>query len=185
VSAAEGIEFQNLVEILAITGARYSQAAALQIRDLRDQGDSPKLLVPVSKKGRGQKPVSHHAVAISKTLAAKLRNAAGGRPPGDPLLLQKSGEPWGRNDHLRLFRKSVAAAGLDPSVSSYALRHSSIVRQLLANVPPRTCAACHDTSIKMLEQHYSVFIADHSDALTRAILIDTGQPMQPLAVVRP
>jgi hypothetical protein len=36
----------------------------------------------------------------------------------------------------------------------------------------------------MLEQHYSVFIADHSDALTRAILIDSGQPMAPLTIVQ-
>ena len=32
----------------------------------------------------------------------------------------------------------------------YALRHSSIVRQLLANVPIRVIAAGHDTSVAMM-----------------------------------
>jgi hypothetical protein len=37
----------------------------------------------------------------------------------------------------------------------YALRHSSIVRQLLAGVPVRIVAAGHDTSVKMIEHTYS------------------------------
>ena len=38
----------------------------------------------------------------------------------------------------------------------YALkRHSSIVRQLLLNVPIRVIATTHDTSVAMIEKHYS------------------------------
>ena len=58
----------------------------------------------------------------------------------------------------------------------YALRHSSIVRQILAGVPIRVVAVNHDTSIGMLERTYSRHIGDHSDALARAALLDTTEP---------
>jgi hypothetical protein len=71
----------------------------------------------------------------------------------------------------------VGAAGLDPDeVTLYALRHSSIVRQLLANVPIRIVATLHDTSVKMIERTYSRHIAEHTDALARRALLDVSQP---------
>ena len=58
----------------------------------------------------------------------------------------------------------------------YALRHTNIVRQLLAGVPVRIVAVNHDTSIAMIERTYSRYIGDHSDALARAALLDTTAP---------
>jgi hypothetical protein len=50
------------------------------------------------------------------------------------LLLRPDGGTWNKSNHARRFIEAVKAAGLDPTVVSiYALRHSSIVRQLLAN----------------------------------------------------
>jgi hypothetical protein len=69
------------------------------------------------------------------------------------------------------------AAGIDPSeVTIYALRHSSIVRQLLANVSVRVVAVNHDTSVVMIERTYSRHIGDHADALARKALLDLGTP---------
>jgi hypothetical protein len=56
----------------------------------------------------------------------------------------------------------------------YALRHSNIVRQLLAGVPVRVVAVNHDTSVAMLERTYSRHIGDHADALVRGALLDTN-----------
>jgi hypothetical protein len=68
----------------------------------------------------------------------------------------------------------VKSAGLDPAeVTIYALRHSSIVRQLLANTPIRVVATLHDTSVVMIERTYSKFINDHSDSLSRRAQLDT------------
>ena len=63
-----------------------------------------------------------------------------------------------------------------PEVTAYALRHSSIVRQLLAGVPVRVVAHAHDTSVLMLERTYSRYISDHSDVLTRRALLDLAEP---------
>jgi hypothetical protein len=89
--------------------------------------------------------------------------------------MRPSGEPWHSADIGRPFARVRAAVGLGPEVTAYALRHSSIVRQLLANVPARVVAASHDTSVKMLEQTYSRFIGDHSDTLIRRSLLDTAE----------
>jgi hypothetical protein len=69
----------------------------------------------------------------------------------------------------------VERLGLDATVTPYSLRHSSIVRQLLNGVPVRVAASHHDTSVAMIEKHYSRFIiGDPSEALTRATLLDFG-----------
>jgi hypothetical protein len=60
-------------------------------------------------------------------------------------------------------------------VTLYSLRHSSIVRALLAGVPIRVVAAQHDTSVPMLERTYSQHILDHSDTVARRALLDTAQ----------
>ena len=83
------------------------------------------------------------------------------------------------SDHTRRFARAAKAAGQDPAeVTLYALRHGSIVRQILAGVPIRVVAVNHDTSIAMLERTYSRYIGDHSDALARAALLDTAEPAE-------
>jgi integrase len=72
-----------------------------------------------------------------------------------------------------MFRRAIKASGEDPGrVTAYALRHSWIVRQLLANVPVRLVATMADTSIAMIEKTYSAHIDQHGDDLIRAALPD-------------
>jgi integrase len=173
VAAARGIspEFGLLAEGLAITGARFSQITRVEICDLLGEGDAARLNVPVSRKGRGTKQVRSHPIPIGPQLAARLRVAAGDRPVTEPLLLKPNGRPWRHSDERKLFRRAVTAAGQDPdAVSAYALRHTWIVRQLLAGVPARLVATMADTSILMLERTYSRYIDAHGDALIRAAL---------------
>lgn len=55
----------------------------------------------------------------------------------------------------------------------YALRHTNIVRQLLAGVPIRLVAVAHDTSALMIERTYSRHIGEHGEEMIRATLVDT------------
>ena len=106
-------------------------------------------------------------------MAEKLKQVSKGKATDAPLLTKPSGERWKQSDHSRLFRRLVLSAALDPSeVTLYALRHSSIVRDLLANVPVRVVATKHDTSIPMIERNYSKYIADHADILSRRAMLD-------------
>jgi integrase len=165
-----------MVEVAAVTGGRLSQLARLEVGDLQADGTEPRLLMPLSAKGRRRdKRHERRPVPISSALAAVLKREAAGRPSDAPLLLRDNGERWGhgrRRHHRNDFRAVVEATGLDPNqVTLYALRHSSIVRQLLANVPIRIVATLHDTSVKMIERTYSRHIAEHTDALARKALL--------------
>ena len=183
-----------MVEVAAVTGARLSQLSRLEIADLQGDGGEPRLLMPLSAKGRARnKRHERRPVPITAVVASVLKQEAQGRAPDAPLLLRANGERWGhgRSRHHRDdFRAVVEAAGLDPDeVTLYALRHSSIVRQLLANVPIRIVATLHDTSVKMIERTYSRHIASHSDEIARRALLETaeqqsGPNVVPLAKAR-
>jgi hypothetical protein len=135
-------------------------------------------MMPTSRKGTGDKP-RHIPVPLTAALAAKLRLAAAGRAPGAPLLLKGNGNAWSaeNGDHRDPFARAVEDAELDPKVVTiYALRHSSIVRQIKANKAPlRTIAATHDTSVKMIEQNYSRDIPHYDDSM-RAGLLELEAP---------
>src|SRR5262249_51217382 len=159
--------FGLLIETAAITGARVSQLSKITVADVRK--DPPALYVPRSNKGRGSKATSHTPVPTSGELLRKLDLT---RAATAPLLVKKDGRRWGHGEHTYLFKCLAKCCGLDPKVvTMYALRHSSIVRQLNRGVPIRVVAAVHDTSVQMIERTYSRHIADHADSLVRAALL--------------
>ena len=107
------------------------------------------------------------------------------RPRPVALPRHPVAERWSKSDHNRPFARIADRAGLDPQeVTIYALRHSSIVRQLLDNAPTRVVAAHHDTSVAMIERTYSAFITDHSDAVVRRTLLDTRTPAPGAEIIR-
>jgi integrase len=168
--------FGLLVEVAAVTGARVSQLCRLTVADLQNGAQAPRLMIPVSHKGKGRKTVLHRPVPISASLAERLKaQVTLPAAPSSPLLTRASGQPLGHGDHTRPFFRAVRRAGLDPrEVTIYALRHSSIVRQIKANVPIRIIAVSHDTSVAMIEQHYSAEIADFTDEVSRGAMLATG-----------
>ena len=173
-------QFGLLTDTLAITGARPSQAVRLRVEDLHNHPLRPKLMMPKSAKGGGRnrsvKKAERYSVPITTQLAAKLKAAAKGRADNVPLLPQSDGSPWADNpgqSYHRDVNKVVTAIGLNPAeVTMYSLRHSSIVRMLLRNVPIRLVASLHNTSVAMIERHYSKYITEYSvDDITRAGLL--------------
>jgi integrase len=167
----ESPEFGLLVEVSAVTGARFSQLTRLRPEHLQSERADPRLMMPSSKKGKGNK-VPYRPVPIPPPLAARLRGLAEGRTASLPQLVKPDGTRWRKSDHSRPFARCVRRAGLAADVTLYALRHSNIVRHLLAGTPVRVVAVNHDTSIRMIEQTYSRFITDHADAHARMALLD-------------
>jgi integrase len=164
-----------LVQVLAETGCRKSQAVRLRCCDLQADRADPRLLVPTSFKGRGQKERQHVPVPIGVELAALLKAMKDGRDGDAPLLIKPDGTPWhatNKTDVRDPFRAVATRAGFDPDViTSYAMRHSSICRALLAGVPVSVVAKLHDTSGKEIEAHYAAYILDHADDLARRALL--------------
>jgi integrase len=178
----------RLVVVLAATGARFSQVRRLQVGDV--QTKQSRLMIPTSRKGRGQKRATHIAARVGADVIETLRPAIAGRQPADPLLerwrhrQEKPGPGvrpiWVRdsrgawNSPAELRRPWVAIverAGLPSDTVPYALRHSSIVRGLRAALPVRLVAQLHDTSDKMIERHYASAIVNALDDLTAAAVV--------------
>ncbi len=172
----EDENFGLLIDVLAETGARESQVFKLTPHDLQDHHPAPRLMMPTSRKGKNRK-IEYRPLPISPRLAKALRQQAKGRAAHAPLF----DKMW---NLATRFRPVVERFGLGPEVSPYALRHSSIVRQLLKGVPVRVVAAHHDTSVAMIEKNYSRYIiGDPSEALTRATLLDFGVVPIPAEVI--
>jgi integrase len=167
--------FGLFIDVLASTGTRTSQACGLLVADLQESGAS-RLMMPSSRKGGGKKEVTRKPVPITASLARKLQAAAGERPGDAPLLVPADGQAWNPKAGLliKLFAEAARRAGIE--ATAYSLRHSSIVRGLLANVPLRVVASQHDTSVTMIERTYSAFISDFADTVARKGLLDTPEP---------
>jgi len=175
-AAAEGREFALLVELLALTGARISQLARLEVGDVQADRSDARLMMPSSRKGR-HKVINRRPVPVPAELALRLKQTGKGRPAYASLLLRPNGERWGSDNIRQPFQRTVERVGLDPrTVTPYALRHSSIVRQLIAGTPTRVVASLHDTSVLMLEKTYSKHITDHTDALARRAMLTIEPP---------
>jgi integrase len=163
-----------------LTGARVSQLARCQIRDLVGE----RLMIPSSAKGQNKR-ASRTPTPIPTALADRLRVAAQGRPQSDPLLIKPSGDVWHHSDHARPFKRAVMAIGEDPeTVSSYALRHTHITAQLLAGLPVQLVAKLHDASASQIEKHYAATIASHTDELVRASMIEMDRPAAEVVPIR-
>jgi integrase len=172
---AQDPAFGLFVEVAATTGARPCQICALEIGDLQADRSDPRLMMPSSRKGHAGKRIERKPVPIPATLAARLKRAGASTAP---LLTKSDGQPWSATsaDHRRPFEATVARAGLKPSTTFYSLRHSSIVRQILAGTPLRVIADAHDTSTRQIEISYSAQIGGHTDAVLRRGLLEITQP---------
>jgi integrase len=185
---ADSNEFGLFVELCGQTGARPSQIGGrLQKRHLKVAA-SCGVMMPVSDKGgRGEKAVKSAWVPIPLDLALRLQQHAKGKRATDLLVAQPSGNPWcvkggsgGWNKYYGdAFERALArcASNLKPRddglpVTLYALRHTHIARQLMDNVDATIVAKAHDTSTKMIENHYAAYINRPSDGLLRRTLID-------------
>jgi hypothetical protein len=188
-SPAFGLYLQAHAE----TGARSSQLAgqqktarAAQLDGCRVADLQPgRLMVPPSRKGRGQRKKPHIPVPLTANLEARLKAAAAGRDRNAPLFLRDDGAPWNprNNDHAIPFAHAVRAAKLPKGTTIYSLRHSSIARALLRGTPIKVVAEWHDTSVPIIERHYGAFLKHHYDELVRAALLDTAPVAEPATVV--
>ena len=162
--------FGRLVLMLAATGARFSQVARITVADVQTVAE--RIMVPSSAKGRATKVRKPTAVPVGADVLARLKPALDGRAGTELLLTQKDGQAWMVAPQMaRPWRKALAGAGLPVGTVPYDLRHSSIVRALAQGVPIRFVAMTHDTSVAMIEAHYSRFITSEVEAAARGAIV--------------
>jgi len=174
-------DFFAIILAMAATGARFAQLVRMRVNDV--QRSASRLMIPTSRKGKSTK-VESIAVPVGQDVLDALLPRVTGRQ-GNATLFERwrhkqvagsirwardARGPWKTPSELvRPWGAARERAGL-PDVIPYALRHTSIVRALRANLPIRLVAALHDTSVVMIERHYARWIVDGLEELAaRAI----------------
>jgi integrase len=121
-----------MVRLVAATGLRWGEAAALRRSDLILDGSNPRVRVrrTVTKGGRFKPPKSRHGrrdVPLSRALVGDLRRHLANLPGGDPdgvAFPSKRGTPLAYPNMLRRrLRPAVEEAGA-PWAAYHSLRHT-------------------------------------------------------------
>jgi hypothetical protein len=167
-----GIWCQTLSE----TGNRESQIKRIEVQDFQTaKRANARLFVPSSRKGFKGRKAAQKPLPITPELANRLTALAAGKQPHDRLLT-----PFG--DLADKFRPVAKLLNLGDDVTPYALRHSSIVRQLLKGIPTRLVASAHDTSVFEIERTYSRFIvSDQTESMLRDTLLAAPRKLKLVA----
>lgn len=176
-SYVEDADFGALIDVLAGTGTRESQALKLWPDDLRDEDPKEaRLMLWCSNKGKDRDP-EQRSVPVTPKLAEMLRKRASTRGMKRALF----DRIWNMSQRFRVVLNRL---GLDLSLSPYTLRHSSIIRQIRSNVPLRIIAFTHDTSVQEIERTYARYLGNASDDLSRrGLLADEASERMPDNVI--
>jgi integrase len=176
-------DLYRLVVVLAATGARFSQVARVKVADV--QRAQSRVMMPVSRKGRGGRSGST-PTPVGKDVLDALLPATTGRAGDAPLLerwrhhqipggrfqWERAGRgAWQSPSELTRPWRDIRERAEMLEVIPYALRHSSIVRGIRANLPLRLVAALHDTSVQMIERHYSKWITTGLEELAARAVV--------------
>ncbi|UPT87963.1 site-specific integrase [Bradyrhizobium barranii subsp. apii] len=167
----EDADFGALIDTLAGTGVRESQALKLWPDDLQDDdAEAPRLMMHCSAKGRDRDP-EQRALPITPKLAEMLRARAIARG-ANRLLFDRI---WNLSARFRAVLERLDL-DLDLSLTPYTLRHSSIIRQIRSNTPLRLIAFTHDTSVVEIERTYARYLNHASDDARKGLLADAMPP---------
>jgi integrase len=161
INAAQGC-FRDLVRAALLTGCRFGELAALQVRDFNP--DAGTLHVRTSKSGRGRHVVLHdEGVELFTDLSAGRR--------GVELMLRKAdGDRWGKSNQTRPMAEACALAKIDPPANFHSLRHTYASHAVMAGAPLLVVAKnLGHADTRMVEKHYGHLSATYvADAIRAA-----------------
>lgn len=120
----EGLRDRAFLELLYASGARISEAAGLKVQDV----DFGRAQLALFGKGSKERIVPVYGVAlewVGRYLEeGRPELARRGRRASEALFVSARGNPMSADALRTRFKRCVAAAGLDPTLTPHALRHS-------------------------------------------------------------
>lgn len=120
----EGLRDRAFLELLYATGARISEASALDQKDI----DSDQMLVHLFGKGSKERivPIYRSALAAVERYEREARPLFAEESPvmTDALFLSARGRRMSADALRRRFREASAEAGIDPTYTPHSLRHA-------------------------------------------------------------
>ncbi|MDP6787996.1 MAG: tyrosine-type recombinase/integrase [Rhodospirillales bacterium] len=139
--------FRSLVVGALMTGARYSELAAIRAADFDPRAGT--VHIRQSKSGK-----SRHVV-LSDEGRTFLDGTTVGKAAQDTVFVKATGNSWRRSDQRRPLRQAYDAARIKPAVGFHVLRHSYASRLVMRGVPLAVIAAqLGHRDTRMVERHY-------------------------------
>lgn len=172
----EDTNFRNLVEGGLLTGARFGELANMKVRDLDLAAYS--WSVAISKTGPRESELTTAAINL-------LRRVAVGRQKAELIFTRRDGGQWTNHNVRPPMERAIAKAGLDPTTTFYALRHTTISWLLKAGTPMQAIAENVGTSVRMIEKHYGKFLRQDKRSMLEAGMPDLKRSDEGDKVVQP
>ena len=144
-----------LVRAMALIPLRPGAVAALTVGNF----DKRLCVLTVGKDKVGQ----DRKITLPASTAAFFSALSNDKLPGAPLCARANGAMWDKDSWKYPFKEAVIAAGLPPSATAYALRHSTITDLIsIHRLDVLTVAVLSGTSISMIEKHYGHLLHDRA-----------------------
>ena len=161
INAAQG-EFRALVRAAVVTGCRFGELAALQVRDFNP--DAGTLHIKTSKSGKPRH------VVLTEEGAELFARLAAGRSGGELMLRKADGQRWGKSNQARPMADACKRAKIEPAANFHALRHTWASLAVMAGAPLIVVARnLGHADTRMVEKHYGHLSASYvADEIRRA-----------------
>ncbi|WAJ27041.1 tyrosine-type recombinase/integrase [Antarcticirhabdus aurantiaca] len=155
-NAASG--FRDLVHAALMTGCRYGELCALEVRDFA----RGRITIRMSKSGKARQ------VRLSDEGAEFFRSLTAGRPADERMLLRGDGAPWGPSHQSRPMLVACRAARVEP-IGFHQLRHTWASLSVMNSMPLMVVAEnLGHADTRMVEKHYGHLTEDYMDEAVRA-----------------
>lgn len=159
-------DFRQMVKAALLTGCRYGELGALEVRDFHP--DAGTVDVRHTKNGKPRHvPLTDEGRAFFAGLTA-------GRPRTDRLFVKADGTPWGKSHQNRPLRMACEAAGLEP-IGFHVLRHSYGSALAMRGVPLQVIAeVLGHADTRITSRHYAHLMPSYVADTVRAHLPTFG-----------
>ena len=159
--------FRALVTAALLTGARYSELAAMTASDYSRDGGTVSI-----GRSKGGKP---RHVYLSAEGIEFFEAASIGKNAGDLLFPRHDGRPWISSQQARPMRLACEAANISPVIGFHILRHTHASRLAIKGVPMAVIAAqLGHTNTTMTEKHYAHLAPSYIGELVRTAFTSIG-----------
>jgi integrase len=180
INAAQG-EFRDLVRAALLTGCRFGELAALQVRDFNP--DAGTLHIRTSKGGKPRHVVVHdEGIDLFRRLTA-------GRSGGEVMLRKGDGGRWLKSHQGRPMAEACKRAGIEPPANFHCLRHTYASHAVMAGAPLLVIARnLGHTDTRMVEKHYGhlseSYVAEQIRAAAPRFGTGDASSVTPIAAAR-
>jgi integrase len=155
-------EFRDLVQAALLTGCRFGELAALEVRDFN--ADAGTLHIRTSKSGKGRHVVlNDEGIEFFEAIIA-------GRLGAEILLRKSDGGRWMKSNQARPMVEACARAKIEPAANFHCLRHTYASHAVMAGAPLMVVARnLGHADTRMVEKHYGHLSATYvADAIRAA-----------------